>query len=222
MIIAAHPLQWPAGWRRTDAGSRIDGRFVKNVTNITRGRDGSIRHANQRRELTIADAVDRVLTELQRMSVDRQDVVISTNIRTRLDGLPRSGERPPADPGVAVYWRDGSNSAPRVMAIDQYRTVEHNLAAIAATLDAMRAIERHGGAAILERAFTGFAALPQPSQRTWRTVLGFAETAAPTTDEITAAFRRSRSAAHPDKGGSSAAYDEVQRAYAEAIQEVQP
>ncbi|KVD37855.1 hypothetical protein WJ41_22830 [Burkholderia ubonensis] len=60
--------------------------------------------------------------------------------------------------GVAVYWETRAG-ARRVMAIDQYTRVADNLAAVAATLDAMRAIERHGGARILERAFTGFAAL---------------------------------------------------------------
>jgi hypothetical protein len=61
------------------------------------------------------------------------------------------------------------------MAIDQYDRVEHNLAAIAATLDAMRAIKRHGGAEILDRAFTGFTALPAPMAggKPWRQVLGF-------------------------------------------------
>lgn len=62
------------------------------------------------------------------------------------------------------------------MAIDQYYRVEENLAAIAATLDAMRAIERHGGAQILDRASTGFAALQAPMAvaRSWREMFGFA------------------------------------------------
>ena len=38
------------------------------------------------------------------------------------------------------------------MAIDAYTRTADNLAAVAATLEAMRAIERHGGAQILERA----------------------------------------------------------------------
>ena len=55
------------------------------------------------------------------------------------------------------------------------RQVEESLAAIAATLDAMRAIERHGGARVLERAFTGFTAVPAPDARKhWREVFGFA------------------------------------------------
>ena len=80
-----------------------------------------------------------VLAELARLGIGEQDTVISTNVPTRLDGLPRSGAREPFDPGVAVYWQERSG-ARRVMAIDRYTTVADNLAAVAATLEAMRAI----------------------------------------------------------------------------------
>src|SRR6185437_2928884 len=103
---------------------------------------------------------------------------------------PRS-DRTPSDPGVAVYWREGKNT--RCMAIDRYSRVPDNLAAIAATLDAMRAIERHGGAEILDRAFTGFVALPAPEQ--WFTILGVSANA--TAEEIKLAHRR-LIAAHPE------------------------
>jgi hypothetical protein len=46
------------------------------------------------------------------------------------------------------------------MAIDIYTRIADNLAAVAATIDAMRAIERHGGAQILKRAWMGLKALP--------------------------------------------------------------
>lgn len=150
------------------------------------------------------------------MGVERQDVVISTNVRTRLDGLPRSGEREPDDPGAAVYWQEATGPS-RVMAIDQYDRVADNLAAIAATLDAMRAIERHGGAQILERAFTGFTALPAPSDgapRDWWDVLGVLRTC--TLDEARTAYRRAASAAHPDRGGTDARMAEVNRAWEQA------
>src|SRR5260370_12455992 len=58
------------------------------------------------------------------------------------------------------------------MAIARYARVADNLAAIAATLDAMRAIERHGGGSILERAFIGFAALPATAGVDWRKIFG--------------------------------------------------
>lgn len=72
-------------------------------------------------------------------------------MRTRLDGLPRSGEPEPKDPGATVYWR--SRGRDQVIAIDQYDRVADNLAAIAGTLDALRAIKRWGGAQIVARLY---------------------------------------------------------------------
>ena len=187
MTIAAYPLQWPTGWRR--AGVRKEARFS------TKG------WSKTSRELSVADGCERVLRELDRMGYTRNDVVISTNVALRLDGLPRSDQRAPSDPGAAVYWRTrkGEN---KVMAINIYDRVPDNLAAIAATLEAMRAIERHGGAMILERAFTGFTALPAPSaQREWCEVLGVERTAR--REEVKAAYRALASKHHPDKRGGS-------------------
>lgn len=98
----------------------------------------------------------------------------------------------------------------RCMAIDRYDRVADNLAAIAATLDAMRAIERHGGAAILDRAFTGFAALDPPEAH-WSAVLGV--TTLTPIGEVRATYRRLRSQHHPDNGGNAATFDAVQKAY---------
>lgn len=210
--IRAYPLAWPVGWKR--APVRVEARFARRERKSTTYSDGSSRSWQQNRSLTMADATARVLDELQRMGVERQDVVISTNVRTRLDGLPRSGEREPDDPGAAVYWQEVVGPS-RVMAIDQYDRVADNLAAIAATLDAMRAIERHGGAQILERAFAGFTALPAPgAAREWWEVLGVARTAS--IDEARAAYRQAASAAHPDRGGTDARMAEVNRAWEQA------
>lgn len=202
MTIPASPLAWPVGWRRVLATDRTSARFRK----ASRKRyDGSW---EAERDLTIAEAVERVRKELQRMGIDDDDLVISTNLELRLDGLPRSNQREPADPGVAVYWVDrfDRSQPPRCMAIDRYDRVADNLAAVAATLEAMRAIERHGGAAILERAFSGFAALPAPAAESWRDVLDQADPEG--------SYRRLRSLHHPDRaGGDSAAFQRVQRAY---------
>lgn len=218
-MIAAHPLQWPAGWPRTKA--RNYGRFSKGERQYSS--DGA-QSWSRKRDLTVTDGVERVLAELGRMGIDRQDVVISTNVRVRLDGLPRSGERKPDDPGVAVYWQKRGRGKPMVMAIDRYTDVADNLAAIAATLEAMRAIERHGGAQILERAFTGFAALPAPGQtsaRGWRDVFGFGPDERVDKLRLDGAYRAARSDAHPDRpGGDSDAFHAVQMAYEQAIQEL--
>ena len=178
--IEAYPLAWPPGWPRNKSHQRSRAKF-----------------STSGRLLSVMDGIQRVLLELERLGVKRDDLVISTEIPTRLDGLPRS-DRTVADPGVAVYWRKGKDT--RCMAIDRYDRVADNLAAIAATLEAMRAIERHGGAEILNRAFTGFVALPAPEQ--WWQVLGVAENA--TGEEIDAAWRRLAARHHPDRGGDSA------------------
>lgn len=152
----AFPLSWPAGWPRTAGNDRRPPRFAK-TERRTNGVGGSYRHVS---EITIAVSLDRLQTELARMGVDWDRVVVSTNVETRRDGLPRSDRGNPADPGVAIYWPDPSGGVQQCMAIDLYDTVAGNLAAVAATIDAMRAIERHGGAQILKRAFQGFKALP--------------------------------------------------------------
>lgn len=186
--IQAYPLQWPVGWRRNTA--RVHAKFGRNAATAGGRR--------MMRDLTIAEGVQRVRAELDRMGIRDHDVVISTNVPLRLDGLPRGDASNPADPGAAVYWRKGKDM--RCMAIDEYYRVADNLAAIAATLEAMRAIERHGGAAILDRAFTGFTALPAPEQ--WFQVLGVSATA--TREEITTAHRRLAMQHHPDRAGGSA------------------
>ncbi len=188
--IPSFPLQWPAGWKRTPMGCAVEGRFGK--------RQRSTSGYAALKDVTVADAVVRVREELQRMRIASDDIVISTNLALRLDGWPRGDQPEPRDSGAAVYWRDG-NGATRCMAIDRYRRVADNLAAIAATLEAMRAIERHGGAEILDRAFTGFAALPAPLD--WRAILGFEPGSMPTRDDVDHNYRRLASKLHPDKGG---------------------
>jgi hypothetical protein len=146
------------------------------------------------------------------MRISDNDVVISTNVPLRMDGFPRGDGGAVSDSGVAVYWMDRKGNT-RCMAIDQYYRVADNLAAVAATLSAMRAIERHGGAEILDRAFTGFVALAGPTP--WWEVLDVKHNA--TRDDIDAAYLRKRSAAHPDRGGSPDAFQAVTHAYQQAI-----
>lgn len=195
MTIAAFPLSWPDGWVRTRPGSRKFGRFNKGERHYSSQPGGS--SWLRKRNVTVSNGITRILEQLMMMGIDQQDIVISTNVRTRLDGLPRSGEKEPDDPGAAVYWEDPNGRRKRCMAIDVYTKVADNLAAIAATLEAMRAIERHGGAEILDRAFTGFIALPSPEQP-WQ-VLGVQMSASRA--EIETAYRRLAMHHHPDRGG---------------------
>ena len=189
----AYPLSWPEGWRRTK--SRTHAAF--NKTKEPRYQNGQAVYQGKTR-LSVSDAVRRVLSELDRMGVKDDDIIISTNVPLRLDGLPR-GDQEPSDPGVAVYWQKKGQPAMRCMAIDRYYRVADNLAAVAATLDAMRAIERHGGAEILNRAFLGFAALPEKASQPWREVLGIEGAA--TIDLVESRFRTLVKVHHPDYAG---------------------
>jgi hypothetical protein len=206
MTIPAYPLQWPTGWKRTPASARTTARFGKasSHSNATGRKPG--------RPLTIAEAAARLRTQLQRTRVSDNDLVISSDLKLRLDGLPASGQREPDDPGAAVYWRDPTQAGwpTRCMAIDRYDRVADNLAAIAATLEAMRAIERHGGAEILNRAFTGFTAIEDQS-KPWHVVLGVPAHAS--TEQVRDAYRRGRAKFHPDRGGDAEAFNAIQKAW---------
>lgn len=191
MNATAYPLTWPPGWKRIT--SRTRAKFGKKGRGWRPPEAGGGYEGQQ--QLTIEQATRRVLGELKRFGIPDWNVIISTNLQLRLDGLPRSGQAAPRDPGAAVYWKDGKQE--RCIAVDRYDRVADNLAAIAATLDAMRAIERHGGATILDRAFTGFTALPAPEQPFQ--VLGVGANAS--REEVERAYRLLASEHHPDKGG---------------------
>ena len=193
-VFRSYPIQWPPGWRRSRNGDRKDARF--HIRETVQAGDGQ--HSwKRKKELSVYESIQRIEEELSAMGLRTDDVVISTNVPTRLNGLPRSGAREPDDPGAAVYWRTRQRET-RCMAIDFYRRVADNLAAIAATLSAMRAIQRHGGAAILDRAFTGFKALPAPEQ--WWQVLGLDDDHA-TEEQIQEVYLQMAQKHHPDHGG---------------------
>lgn len=193
---SAFPLDWPRGWPR----SPERGRALYQVS--------------------FAKARDELFADLRRLGAS--DVVLSTNAKLRGDGLPYADYREPGDPGVAVFWtsRDGK---PMVMACDRYQTVRENLRAIGLTVEALRAIERAGASDLLERAFSGFAALPASteSRRPWREVLGFAPDARNLDrEDVEEAFRERARSRHPDAGGSHDEMVELTRARADALVEV--
>jgi len=199
--LTNYPLVWPEGWARIESWRRKNGHFKRD-----------------RRGVSVMDGIGRILAQLNSMRINRDDVLISSNVPTRLDGLPRSDQREPSDSGVAVYWRKSQDAPMQCMAIDIYRSVADNLAAVAATLEAMRAIERHGGSQIQERSFRGFAALPAKTDRDWWDVLQVRRDAS--IEVIQSSFRALSYDRHPDRGGSNEEMSELNRARTEALAEV--
>jgi hypothetical protein len=193
-MTQAYPLQWPMARPRTR--SRRDAQFGK----MGKSDYGSWQ---QRKELSVADAVKRLQDEIERIGA--REFVLSTNLQLRRDGLPRSDQRAPDDPGACVYF--SLKGKPHALPCDTYHRVADNIAAIAKHIEATRAIERYGVATMAEM-FTGFAALPGPATaRAWWDVLGVSQHA--TVDQINAAWREKAKSAHSDAGGSDAAMSEI-------------
>lgn len=207
-VLAAYPLAWPDGWPRCKPGYRRQAQF----------RGTGYTDRNTVSHFTMTEAMRRVHVELKAMGVDVfNDVVISTNLKPNLQGLPRSDQGEPTDPGAAIYWQKKGQPM-RVMAVDIYSRTRDNVAAVAATLEALRKIERHGGAQILDRAFTGFTALPKPSGPEWWEVLKLPRQT--TREAVLAQHRFLARERHPDAGGSNHQMAELNRARDQALQEI--
>jgi hypothetical protein len=205
------PLCWPEGWKRTAPSERKNAKFYKSQ----RTEFGSRPSGN----IDIAAAVRRLSDEFRRLGVDLDDALVSSNVKPTLAGIPSGNVAIPADPGVAVYWQRSGKS--ECMAIDIYDRVADNIAAVAATLESLRTIERHGGGAILERAFRGFMALPeQAGGKRWQDVLGFANGDVVTEAKIKQHFRDRAPGAHPDTGGNRDLIEELIWARDAALREV--
>ena len=188
--ITAYPLAWPAGWPRTSAYQVKSSRYG----------DHSLAEARR----AIADQV-RLL--------GGKNLIISSNLELRNDGLPRSGQRQPTDRAVAAYF--DYKGKPMCFACDTWSSVEDNFWAINLTIDAIRMIERAGASELLERAFQGFRALPAPAGTNWWEVLGISPSADDET--IRAAYRDLARKHHPDAGGDVEEFHRIRAAYDAAL-----
>lgn len=198
-MTTAHPLHWPEGRKRTGHYSRETARF--DVT-FARARDDIAREVY-------------LLTGHSMRYPGNTNLVISTNVALRQDGLPLANQRKPDDPGVAVYFTYKGKQ--RCFACDRWNRIEDNMRAISKTIEAIRGISRWGTGDMLEAAFTGFTALPAPGKATsWRDVLGQVHTL----DAARQAYRMAASQAHPDKGGTNEQMARVNRAWEDAQKEL--
>lgn len=200
-MIEAYPLYWPEHRKRTERYHRERSKF----------------------EASFARARDEVVRQVQLLigRYAKSDLIISTNIALRRDGLPLANQRQPDDPGVAIYFTYRKKQV--CFACDRWQKVEDNMHAIALTIDALRGTNRWGTGDMVEAAFRGFEALPSPGQASvqpWRTVLGLPPGPV-SRAAVDNAYRAARSRAHPDKGGTSAQFQAVQAAYEQACMEVE-
>lgn len=191
-MTEAYPLQWPPGWPRTNypEPARFD-------TSFARARNQLIR------ELDLLGATN---------------VVISSNITLRRDGLPYANQRQPDDTGIAVYF--SLNGEQQCVPCDKWTRTEDNLQAIRKTIEALRGLDRWGAKEMVNAAFRGFKALPESvivtpyTKRPWHEVLEVLPTASP--EVIKGAYRRLLIRHHPDHDGDPVAFQELQEAYKQA------
>jgi hypothetical protein len=191
MSANAYPLQWPTGWDRTPKLARA----VYSPFNTSFARARAL-----------------LIEELRKLGAT--DIVISSNLPLRQDGFPSADGATTQieDPGVAVYFLKGEK--PTAIARDLYRRPVDNLRCIGKAVEHIRGLERHGGSAMVERAFTGFAALPAP--QTPLDILGVKKGA--TAAQIRAAYQRKAKGLHPDlRGGSGEAMAQLNVAYEAAL-----
>lgn len=182
----AFPLQWPVG--RPRCSSREPARFGT----VNRGTGQPIR----RESLSIAQGARRLTLELERFGA--RDVVISTNVRVNLTGMPTGNAANPADPGVAVYFR--LHGQPHCLAADKFTRVADNLAAVAKHVEAVRTQIRMG-AVEENQVFSNVRLLAAVGiAKTWWEILGVSKDAG--MGEIERAFDKKIRETHPDKAAA--------------------
>lgn len=191
----AYPLCWPVGYKRTPGYRRINSIFKQSM---------------DRAQNFLRDEVKRL---------GATSLIVSTNLRLRQDGGIYSADLSKLieDPGVAVYFKYKGKDVS--MCCDQYNRVWENIYALGKGIEALRGMERWGVSEFLDRAFTGFAALPSsvivPYIDTWK-VLGLPGRPA-TIDEVEKAYKKQCFTSHPDHGGTAEQFNQLQQAYRQGL-----
>lgn len=197
-MTTAYPLAWPPGWPRNRSQKAWRGG----------------------KTLTFARCRDGLLNELRLLGA--RQIVLSTNYELgQRTGLPLKSGRVD-DKGVAVYFVFKGKSL--CMACDRYSSAEGNIRSLTLAIAGMRALERHGGGTMMERAFAGFEALPPPAansappRRSCWDVLGITRPDLADAYTISKSYRNRAKDAHPDAdGGSEGAMQELNAARDEAL-----
>jgi hypothetical protein len=168
---------------------------------------------------TLNKGIENVRGSLRRFGTDtgkpiaENSIVFTSNYGGR--GL-EARSTSPKDAGVAVWFE--WDKTLRCIAVDRYDDLAQNVQAIHHLIEADRTKMRYGGLEIVRAAFKGYVALPAPNRKPWSEVLGFLPASNFTRETIEAAYRERAKTAHPDRGGSREAWDELERAKREALE----
>lgn len=195
--ITNYPLSYPTSQPRTEAHKRKRASFTTRRNGFSYGPP---------KKHSIAESALELSAEIRRMG--GKDMIISSNLKVKANGMPYSGQKTPDDPGVAVYFKWKERDL--VFACDKWLAVEDNLWAIVKHIEALRGQERWGVGS-LDQAFAGYMALPDPELKQWWEVLHVDKTAS--NEEIYQAFIRLAKQYHPDVGGDAVLFDQVKKAY---------
>lgn len=161
-----------------------------------------------------------LLEEIAR--INGRDVTIALDIRNpghfRADGGIRADARPVTSAVVVSFTRPDGRKL--VFPCDAYAFWQDNVWAVRLSLEALRAVDRHGVTAG-DQQYEGFAALP-PGGKAGMTVedarafvaelSGIEESALAFPTVLTMALRTARSKAHPDAGGSTESFQKLEEA----------
>lgn len=192
-LIEAFPLSWPIGYKRTK--TRKSSPFKQTPEN----------------------AQIFLNNELIRLGV--QSLIISSNVPVRKDGYLYTDMATSKidDPGVAIYFKYKEQDVS--MCCDTYERPWENVYALGKGIEALRGMERWGVSEFMERAFTGFKALPEQTNGatvTWWKILDLPEDA--NSDMIKSAYRKLSLIYHPDMPTANAEkFIQITKAYEEAL-----
>lgn len=191
-MIEAHPLHWPIGYKRTKM--RKDSLFKQ-----------------------VPEKAQRFLNdELRRLGAEK--VIVSSNIPVRKDGYmyaDMTAEKI-TDPGISLYFKYKGQDVS--MCCDQYLRPWENIYALGKGIEAIRSMERYGVSEFMERAFTGFKALPEAQEQQWFHILNLPPAA--NAIMIKEAYRKLAMLNHPDKGGTVEQFNKIKDAYLKGLEEL--
>lgn len=193
MSIEAYPLQWPMGWKRTEHPTRA--RF----------------------SVTPNAAIVHLFNELQRLGAS--GTVINSNVPIRRDGLPYSSVKAPDDAGVVAYFK--LNGEEQCIPCDKWDRVHDNMHAIGLTVQALRGLERWGAKDMVAAAFRGFKALPAAGETGGEAIPMPPDyfDGCKTKEEVKNQYRALAQTLHPDMGGSTDEFAELNRQYTRRMKE---